>query len=271
MTKYKLIKKYPCIHHTWYVGLIVTEKYNVYSPNETGVFCINLCKEHVENFPEFWEKVIELDYEILSFIRKEPSNYAGTVFKLDNGVYTPSFMNSNLSLRHCLTSSGFDIYSVKRLSDNTVFTVGDTIFSNDFKPTKLEKITIRDNGGIAMWGKYHSNMLGEIELASCIIKKPLFTTEDGVDIYESNTYYFISINWKTCYKFIIHEGYAQKGYLCGEQVKDFIYFSSKEKAEEYIIMNKPCLSINDLKTQFNLIGDRSNNELALKELVKSKI
>lgn len=46
------------------------------------------------------------------------------------------------------------------------------------------------------------------------------------------------------------------------------HFSTKEKAEEYIIMNKPCLSINDVLS----VGQRVIvDEGKLKQIVKSKI
>lgn len=84
MSKYKLIKKYPCLPDSWYVGIIVTKKYDsVYSTDTSGVTCVNLCKEQVENYPEFWEKVVEKDYEILSFI----SNLTGSInIKTENGI-----------------------------------------------------------------------------------------------------------------------------------------------------------------------------------------
>ena len=47
------------------------------------------------------------------------------------------------------------------------------------------------------------------------------------------------------------------------------YFSTKEKAEEYILMNKPCLSINDLqflKREAIIYWDNK-----LKDLVKTKL
>jgi len=62
----------------------------------------------------------------------------------------------------------------------------------------------------------------------------------------------------------VAEGHSQ--YLAGKLQER--YGLTKEKAEEYILINKPCLSINDIMD----ITDE-NNKLALKEfkkLVKSK-
>lgn len=238
--KYKLIKKYPEL------GTVATTETH-------GSFILNQ--------PEFWEEIIEKDYEILSFIRIAPSNYADDIFSLNGGVYSTSYFNNNLSLNHCLTSGGFNIYSVKRLPDGEVFTIGDTIYSNDFKPTKLVKITIRDNGGIAMWGKYHSDMLGEIGLATCIIKKPLFKTEDGVDIFDGNNYWFVTKKLD-----FLGAGTIMKG--MSKNNPDTFKFSTKEKAEEFIVMNKLLLSINDIKKH---IGLCSVELLELKNLVNSRL
>jgi hypothetical protein len=67
------------------------------------------------------------------------------------------------------------------------------------------------------------------------------------------------------------ENYASKEKLSGNQPKDYIYFSTKEKAEEYIIMNKPCLSINDLRELFDYFEEGSNNFIKLTEFVKLKV
>ena len=55
------------------------------------------------------------------------------------------------------------------------------------------------------------------------------------------------------------------------------YFSTKEKAEEYVLMNKPCLSINDISDclTFHMLGNNkvihgSATLSTLKDLVKSK-
>ena len=72
----------------------------------------------------------------------------------------------------------------------------------------------------------------------------LFTTEDGVDIYENDKY------------FPIHKRYLDKGPDCIAQKEfkdciytheDFIRFSTKQKAEEYIYLNKPRFSFKDME------------------------
>lgn len=54
---------------------------------------------------------------------------------------------------------------------------------------------------------------------------------------------------------------------------DTLTFFSKEKAEEYIVMNKPCLSIVDLQKKFDIFTSYDNTMkiISLKKLVKSKL
>lgn len=69
------------------------------------------------------------------------------------------------------------------------------------------------------------------------IKQPLFTTEDGVDIYEDKEFNCVN---QHLYLF------KEKGLCCINLGSHIKIFSTKEAAEEYILMNKPCLSLNDV-------------------------
>lgn len=51
------------------------------------------------------------------------------------------------------------------------------------------------------------------------------------------------------------------------KLADYLKFSTKEAAEEYILMNKPCLSINDVNSDFSITKYRMKQ---LKKLVKSR-
>ena len=67
------------------------------------------------------------------------------------------------------------------------------------------------------------------------VDNPLFITEDGVKGYEGDTY------WFTTEQFTINKDIAFKnGYRIGK------CFSTLEKLEEYILFNKPILSLNDI-------------------------
>lgn len=115
MSKYKLIKCYP--------GSLELSTIVEYYPNWNMYGICNNClydKQLIENNPEFWEKIIEKDYEILSF--KIPGNDHWRVTLQTNGMY------DGWSAHHALNESrkgNWSIYQVRRLSDGEIFTVGD--------------------------------------------------------------------------------------------------------------------------------------------------
>lgn len=101
----------------------------------------------------------------------------------------------------------------------------------------------------------------------------MFTTEDGVDIMKGDKVYF------TCEKYsynvvnIFDPEHDCALYSCALN-RTYKTFSTKEAAEEYIILNKPCLSINDIlkfcgSTQSDIIKTVSLE--GLKITVKSKL
>ena len=67
------------------------------------------------------------------------------------------------------------------------------------------------------------------------VKKVLFTTEDGVDVYEGDIYWLITGDLSYCGQKAIDKG-RKFGHV----------FSTKEKAQEYIELNKPKYSYNQI-------------------------
>tara|TARA_R110000850_G_scaffold237563_1_gene362259 strand:+ start:20 stop:778 length:759 start_codon:yes stop_codon:yes gene_type:complete len=252
MKKYKLIKVYPGSPK---IDFIVTFKtgYDHVSvaTSEAGVGCY-LHLDNCKTFPENWEEIIEKDYEILSFKENNPG--CNKVFKAD----------SQLKDRFCLEDGKkpfysseilidlkLDIYSIKRLSDNVQFKIGD--YTNK---CKILSINIEGNG-LVFNGSY------DFGLKDLIKKEKLFCTEDGVDAFKGDEIWFInkSLNFK-----------PQKSinYLADNRV---FYFSTKEAAEEYILMTKPCLNITDI-LNIKVFGSHLNSSwiiAQLKKLVKSKL
>lgn len=97
-----------------------------------------------------------------------------------------------------------------------------------------------------------------------LIGEYLFTTDDNVDIYENDIVHVVDNLW------FINEFAANKRMRFTKKN----VFSTKEKAEEYIILNKPCLSINNVKNNLPYNIDNCFNENTinnLKKLVKYKI
>ena len=99
-------------------------------------------------------------------------------------------------------------------------------------------------------------------------KQPLFTTEDGVDIFEGDKVYYIETNDTTENSFKVNEYTIQ---YSGRFLSDNTLhsFSTKEKAEEYILLNKPVLSLNDVMDCFDCSVLMTKNRLKI--IVKSKI
>jgi hypothetical protein len=256
--KYRLIKEYP---GSYKLGFII----------ENGYYHDQL---HVnpQDYPEFWKLIIEKDYEILSF-------------KVSNGYLYNKINNSDdylLEENVCdgetntydnmINNINYKIHSVKRLSDGEIFTIGDKIRFIDESLEKtypcriIKKFKIKNNTLIAICDDNGVKILLE-NLKQ--VKQPLFTTEDGVDIFDGDYYYPVEKLY-----YFLHE--KQTNHHCTNEEKFWI-FSTKEKAEEYILMNKPCLSLNeifkDVEEMRKGLKTFENSQLAkrFKKLVKQKL
>ena len=137
----------------------------------------NLENDWIENYPEFWQEVVEKDYEILSF--KLPGN---NIVDLKYARNNLKFMLKN--------SSVYQIYSVKRLSDDEIFTIGDKVFSEYVNYT-INKIGIVNDKCMvsALYdtnnpngSRLHYNLNNLKKLKK--LKQPLFTTEQRSEIEE---------------------------------------------------------------------------------------
>lgn len=262
MKKFKLIKEYPG-----------SPKMPFYIETEDEA----LVKYHRE-YKEFWQevKVIEKDYEILTIRRNK--NYDDIYLVKDyneNGAFL-----SNFSITHRLFNDKFNtlkdsleyitnnyhIHSVKRLSDGEIFTIGDKILGHI-----LEEIFIApsNKNDIVLSCKDLRRALYLIEDKHLKIdsKLPLFKTEDGVDVYEDDSVYWV-INNEYTYQLTICKNHITV--LKNNDV--YKIFSTEEKAREYVLMNKPYLSINDV---ISIIDNSSKLRIDLirktKELVKEKL
>lgn len=222
--KYKLIKEYPGSPKlNTKVFLELENNYTTNLINDFNLYPINL----IENYPEFWEKVVEKDYKILSLARF--CSIKPTI--TDVSDYGDGYIEALLKCDKAR------VHSVKRLSDSEVFTIGDN--TNHGKILNIyfgENITFHcDKDDEDPW-------LEDLKH----IKQPLFTTEDGVDIFEGDDFYyvkFIQYNMTMGKPFEIVKG-NHPTFKYEPQFEK--YFSTKETAEEYILMNKPCLSLNDI-------------------------
>lgn len=132
-----------------------------------------------------------------------------------------------------------------------IFTIGDK--TNNGTISKFEV----DSNGIRVFFEekpknYHVS-LNSIRH----IKTPLFTTEDGIDIFEGDRVYSVTPNFCIGYSGSLKYKPIQ---LC---------FSTKEAVEEYILMNKPSLSINDVMIELDKPQSYTYIIKNLKEKIKN--
>jgi hypothetical protein len=251
--KFRLIKTYPGSPELGTIALDIGIRWNLLKPESHACYSFKSYNEfNPQQYPEFWEEVIEKDYEIVSLIYTNQP-----LFKVTNQECVDNLLNS-----------GFKIHSVKRLSDGEIFTIGD-------KCTKgIINAIYRDN----RFSEFHDCALS-IGLDSTTgyklkdlkkSKQPLFTTEDGVDIYEYDAIWVVSSNFNTIYTTAFSNKYGNS------KTAYKIVFSNKKAAEEYILWNKPCLSLNDVASIYPGVNKNHSNTPShqaerLKELVKSKL
>ncbi len=182
MRKFKLIKKYPQCRYN--IGDVITFK------NEWKEFFISV--NECEKYPENWEEVSinKKEFEILSFkrIKEHPMCYSkvGDIIENEsNEDFDPIYEDTII------------IYSVKRISDGTVFTINDKIIARNRTVGFIKNFKIIGESFIKVFFDVESGntisyiyQLSDIELVKNSIK-PLFKTNDGVEIFkEDKCYYF---------------------------------------------------------------------------------
>lgn len=262
--RYRLIKEYPGSPK---LDSIVEIKNNggYELENSTSYF---MTKDKVENYPEFWEEVVEKDYEIVSLVCDRPSK---TIITYENGgsgypagVFERVYKSKDKWLHAFaeINANIWKIHSVKRKFDGEIFTIGDFVNGRTISSFSINWIEIGLKIHCDDVGKGNINdgcffKLQDLEK----VKQPLFTTEDGVDIFEGDTFTHTS-------------GWAEPKVVIAKSSKHTNYslpmdklFSTKEKAKEYILMNKPCLSINEILSLSKGFRDKEH----LKKLVQQKL
>lgn len=194
-----------------------------------------------EKYPEFWEEIKDKEYEVLKIKYNDSETYAelcvdGTYCYIGNIK-----KREGSSLEECLRTN-WGIYSIKRLSDGEVFTVGDKITGASYNDVRVIK-TIKLNPMCIGKGIYFEQSGGHTELeAAKKAKYPLFITEDKVEVFENDSVWlvkpsiekFFIINWK---KYFGDNGKPMP--------KDKA-FSKEINAQKYIDESKPKYSKKDI-------------------------
>ena len=251
MTQYKLIKCYPGF----------TELGRTENTTWQGTF-------FYDKHPEFWQKVEEVDYDVLSF---KGSISERLYLKQPNGKFVSAGVLHNYTFDECISKNlSFSIHSVKRLSDGEVFTIGDLIDFGDFgnkgfQPIGKIEVDYFDKTIVTAWdGAYGKGAINKWKKFPK--KTPLFTTEDGVAIFDEKLKVF---SVSEC-DFLIqnHQDYAWVKTRNTE--RKYHHFSTKEKAEEYVLLNKPCLSIMEVAPIFGQMHLDNSPDVLTRNLAKLK-
>ena len=219
MKKYKLIKEYPSSDS---LGTIITgSKETMYSK---GLGFRNYDWAHVETHPEYWEEVVEKDYEIISYFAKD----------------NPKMITTKK--RGCeLHDSYWKIHSVKRLSDGEVFTVGDRVKVSEHGTIKaissMDLISQSPSRKGGIWITYNSGS-SHIIHATKQEKQPIFLTYDGKDIFEGDTIWYVNKESLDLDHFRTHANVTFRSDIN-------VYFLTEEAAEDYISRNKVLFTTED--------------------------
>ena len=238
--RYKLIKKYPSVLIN--VGEDVISKCGIYFPSNGGN---GIGKSEVENYPEFWEEIVEKEWEVIDFIM---------------APHLPDFVDKNRFVPF------FGAKSIKRLHDNTIFSIGDKIkmigHENDKSPESITKIELNKEGVPCLFtNTFHNN---GINIMKAIKRNRVLVTEEGIDIYIGDTYWFVD-------EYII---YKQICLANGGLNPKAVRFSTEKAAKAWVEINKPKYSLQDIKnaiqTQCGKWTITTGDDLALIDLKQFK-
>jgi len=172
------------------------------------------------------------------FIGQQVATY-GTFKGISVGVV-------NNSVTNCMTLLGNSSYT---LIQNITITGNNCFTINNYNTTL-------DCNGYNIIGN-NTNLNVFIKDAKKF-KNPLFTTEDGVDIFEGDKFYTIDSNFE-----------IQSTFGGEDEVSNA--WSSKEKAEEYILYNKPVLSLENVLDIWTELSGYTKESLKTQSVLINKI
>ena len=157
------------------------------------------------------------------------------------------------------------IYSVERLSDGEVFTLGDRI--KVYQHGSMETITeiiINVNPLVkeGIWLRYNT---GSCHMTHVIKQKQqIYLTLNGKDIFKGDIVWYV--NKENFYHDYI-KAYPEVKFNSDIRA----YFLTEEEAKKYIIENKPALSIKEFWEITTMSGSNRVKSIVLKELAKKRL
>lgn len=257
MRKFRLIKKYPGSPELNFIVTYGDFWLNGFCYQGTNLKTISrFSKEHIEENPEFWEEILdEKDiklttehYEVLAL--KIPGNEHWEITKIGNGTWDNW---SDLHVQAQLKKGIWKVKRVKRLSDGEIFSIGDEVeyFSLGLKHQFIITgfILAKDGDRCLLSSERFQHHIDLFSIDSEYInnynlqkskKQPVFIAQDCVEVFEGDEYYTVCEN-----SYNISINTATKDCVKKLNNKTKI-FSTKEKADNYIIWNKPMLSLKEI-------------------------
>jgi hypothetical protein len=193
---------------------------------------------YAENKGKFEDHLREFKFQKLNGEKRHPEYEIVSMKCKTSGV----LYHNKQQISHCLQRSNFyAIHSVRRLSDGEVFTLGDEL--EDTFMDNQEKIDafLPNYKGNQLWLSIDKERGFGCALSVANKRptpKPLFTTEDGVDIYEE-TVTLHGINTETWIPGRLHFSRIF-------QDPEWKWFAIPYNRDRYILMNKPTLSLNEV-------------------------
>lgn len=147
-----------------------------------------------------WEEIKENGYEILSFITG--------AFALAGCNYRPScYVHYKPGPEYDHSKRGGDYYwfldgggreyepkihSVKRLSDDAIFTLGDKIITQDGSNIYITEFIKDPNGEFGIFVRLTNKTINrQCTLRTLEQRKKVFTSDDGVEMFEGDPYWYV--------------------------------------------------------------------------------
>lgn len=186
--------------------------------------CMKIENLVIEGHPnlEYWEEIIaDKEYEILSYK------------SLGYTTYPEQFTKVEREDPQRIINQDYVIHSIKRLSDGKVFTIGDNLIYTKYGDSgKLLSIDFErapaDKGTGKLCFVNDNELLGDWCLLKDLkkVEEVLFTTEDGVNIYANDIFYYVGDAWNICETKCLFKGDGDFSKLKT--------FAQKENAEKFI-------------------------------------
>lgn len=203
------------------------------------------------------------DWEIVAYkvkgsiFEKRTKDKISRWFTNDDFYWSRKYGAGHITNETMEMTTDLEIYSVRRLSDNEVFSLGDKINENGYIETIHDFKIIGDTIEV--------NVELPFDISFSLLKKAklLFTTHDGKDIYEGDRAWLVNKHWTLDFYDFVDMG--QREVDLRHYPNLYVYFSTEEAAKEYILSNKPILSLNDLLSVWHIGDLRLKNKEAYSE------